>query len=382
MSEETVLKGVYLTGMRDKRFDVTVAHGRFASVTQSVSGEPAEKPLWLAPGFIDLHLHLGWTDFDHADQLRRSPAETERMQGDAIAATCRAGVTTVRDAGGLLPQDAERIKRGRGLRIDIKACGAMLGAEDAGKIGRAVDDAAGTGARWIKIFATGGLGAPEQSVLDPLLPKDDFFAAVRRAHARGMKTMVHTWGGVTLDWAAEAGAETVEHCVYMTAEQAGRLAEAGIPCVPTAAIYRIASDPRGPLALPDILCRRALRAAEAQLKTVKRAKEAGVTIGFGTDFATPALHGKNLWELFALEACGLTRNEAWEAASYNGARILGEADRLGRIARGFAADAVIFGSDPLAAGSEKELRESIISVMKSGAWCGEPPEACGGPGEK
>ena len=24
------------------------------------------------PGFVDFHLHIGWTDFDHADQDKRS----------------------------------------------------------------------------------------------------------------------------------------------------------------------------------------------------------------------------------------------------------------------------------------------------------------------
>jgi imidazolonepropionase-like amidohydrolase len=368
MKKSFEFKSVFIAGVPDKRFDVTICGGKFASVSETAAWEkPADRDIWLAPGFIDLHLHLGWTDFEHADQQKRSRDEIERMQGDAMAATCRAGITTVRDAGGLLPADARRIAGERGVKIEIETCGAMLGTQDAGKVRESVGAAAAASAGWIKIFATGGLGAPDDSVLDPLLSKDDFFEAIRSAHSLGMKTMVHTWGGTTLDWAVDAGADTVEHCVNMTRGQAARLAQTGIPCIPTCAIYRIASDPHGPLALPEALCRRAGKAAEAQMKSVRYAKEEGVRIGFGTDFATPALHGRNLEELFALEDCGLTRTQAWDAAAFSAACILGLSDRLGRIKEGYDADAVVFESDPFKAENGGELRRSIATAVKSGA---------------
>ena len=36
------------------------------------------------PGFVDFHLHMGWTDFDHADQDKRSEKDVkDRIAGCA-----------------------------------------------------------------------------------------------------------------------------------------------------------------------------------------------------------------------------------------------------------------------------------------------------------
>jgi imidazolonepropionase-like amidohydrolase len=174
--------------------------------------------------------------------------------------------------------------------------------------------------------------------------------------------MVHTWGGPTIDWAIEAGADSVEHGVYLSREQAGGLAGAKIPLVPTAAIYRIAADPNGALVLDETLRARAARAAQAHPQAIREAKDAGVTIGFGTDFAAP-LHGHNLEEIDALIDCGLTVEEAWRAATETAAAILGRADTLGRIAAGFTADAVLFNADPYKARNTTILRKNILSVI-------------------
>ena len=29
------------------------------------------------PGFVDFHLHMGWTDFDHVDQDKRSEKDVK-----------------------------------------------------------------------------------------------------------------------------------------------------------------------------------------------------------------------------------------------------------------------------------------------------------------
>jgi imidazolonepropionase-like amidohydrolase len=175
--------------------------------------------------------------------------------------------------------------------------------------------------------------------------------------------MVHTWGGITLDWAIEAGVDSVEHGVYLTESQANILVQSGIPYIPTTAIYRIAADRDGVLALGRELCDRAARAAEAHRKAITNAKRAGVKIAFGTDFATPALHGNNLEEIYTLMDCGLTRKGAWQSATESAADILGYGSKLGRIKEGFTADAIIFKANPYKAGNAKELQESIVSVI-------------------
>lgn len=372
MGNEQAYKNIFVAGIDGKQFDIAVSDGRFASITESETfrlNNP-DGGLWISPGIIDLHLHLAWTDFDYADQLKREASEIETLQAQAFNATLRAGVTTVRDAGGLLPDAVKQISRKYHLPLSVIACGAMLGAEDAKDtrhLQSRITEISHAGARWIKVFATGGLGSQRERVLEPVFSKEEFFTIVRSAHACDMKVMVHTWGGATLDWVAEAGADSVEHGVYMTEDQAFRLAQAQIPMIPTTAIYRIAADPAGVLALPAELRERAAFAAEAHPKAVRYAKRAGVKIGFGTDFATPALYGCNLEEFDSLMDCGLTRAEAWRSATAISAEIVDDGSMLGCIKEGYLADAVLYNADPYKAPNAKVLRESIVSVRKGTA---------------
>lgn len=322
--------------------------------------------LWISPGLIDLHTHMAWTDFDHADQDKRDPAEVEDMQAQAFEATLRTGVTTVRDAGGLTPRTAKRLVRHYGHPLRVDNASHMFGSADARGIDhlkRKADEVFASGANWIKIMATGGLGASTEQVADPTLSEEEFAFLVRYAHDNGRRVFVHAWGGVAIDWAARYGAESIEHGMFLTQDQAGRLAEANVAFVPTASIYRIAADPSGVLALPPVIQDRAARAVAAHAQAVSHAERAGVRIGFGTDYATPRLHGRNLQELFTLLEYGLSMEAVWAAATSDAAVILGRGGELGRIAEGYLSDAVVFGSDPELARSEAELRGSILSVL-------------------
>jgi imidazolonepropionase-like amidohydrolase len=330
-----LISGCRFPGIEGKQFDISIRDGRFASVTevpQSGMGG-AKEDIWITPGLIDLHVHLGWTDFYPADQARRSEAGIETLRVQALDMTLRSGITTVRDAGGLPPDTVRYLRRRYGRPLRIYPCGAMFGEEDAkgcSYLERRVQNSIDAGAGWIKLFATGGIGTPPEKVLNPLFSREEFFTIVRGAHRGNARVMVHSWGGATIDWTVEACADSVEHGVYLSREQAIRLADAKIPLVPTAAIYRIIADPKRTFVPDGTLRTRAVNAAMAHPQAVRRAKEAGVIIGFGTDFAAP-LHGNNLEEINALINCGLTVKDAWNAATETAAAILGSAGTLGRI---------------------------------------------------
>lgn len=372
--QDQTYEKIYIAGIADKRFDITISNGRFSSIRESITS--TEKPnniakdLWISPGIIDLHTHLAWTDFDHADQLKRADLEIEVLQAQAFEATLRAGVTTVRDAGGLQPSTAQHIGQYYSQPLRVYTCGDMLGANDARGIKyleSRVTEIINSGASWIKILATGGLGSPSDTVLNPIFSEEEFTFIVRSAHERNIKVLVHTWGGITIDWAIHAGVESIEHGMYLTEAQANRLAQSKTAFVPTASIYRIAADPSGVLSLNKVICDRAARAAEAHPKAINYAKRAGVRIAFGTDYATPALHGNNLEELETLIDCGLTRKEAWQAATESAAEVLGYGNSLGRIEENFTADAIIFDADPYKSKNAKALQESIVTVITGAA---------------
>ncbi|MGC5771736.1 amidohydrolase family protein [Paenibacillus pabuli] len=369
-SEDQNFKHIFIAGIEGKRFDISIQNGRFASVTESLpQNDDSSLPgtdLWISPGVIDLHTHLAWTDFDHADQLKRDSHEVEVMQAQAFAATLRTGVTTARDAGGMMPSTARHLAQHYQHPLRVETSSEMLGAADARGVKhleQRLNDIFDTGAGWIKIMATGGLGAPTEQVLDPVFSEEEFAFIVRRAHAHHKKVLVHTWGGVTIDWSIQAGVESVEHGMFLSEDQAGRLAQSRTAFVPTTSIYRIAADPKGVLALPAVISDRAARAAEAHSTAIGYAKRAGVRFGFGTDYATPSLHGYNLQELDTLIDYGLTRAEAWQSATTNAAEILGSANELGQIAEGYIADAIFFNADPYQTKNADQLRESIVSVI-------------------
>jgi imidazolonepropionase-like amidohydrolase len=347
-----------------------IKDGYFSSITeaepQQNNSTPTGTELWISPGIIDLHTHLAWTDFDHADQMKRDSQQIEAMQGQAFEATLRTGVTTVRDAGGIMPSTVHHLVQQYQQPLRVHTSSEMLGAADARGLKYLEQRMAqifATGAGWIKIMATGGLGAPTEKVVDPIFSEEEFAFIVRNAHAYDKKVLVHTWGGVTIDWSIQAGVESIEHGMFLTEDQAGRLASSGVAFVPTTSIYRIAADPKGVLALNPIICERAARAAESHSKAINYAKREGVRIGFGTDYATPSLHGYNLQELDTLIDYGLTRKEAWQSATKSAADILGNGNELGQIAEGFIADAVIFNVDPYQAYNAEILRNSIVSVI-------------------
>lgn len=362
--------GIHITGIQGKRFDIVIQDGRFTSIVEAEpqleEPAPPDQRLWISPGIIDLHTHLAWTDFDHDDQLKRGSREVEAMQADAFAATLRTGVTTARDAGGILPSTIRHLVQHYQQPLRVQTSSDMLGAADARGVqhlGERMAQIFGTGAGWIKIMATGGLGAPTEKVLEPNFSEEEFAFIVRNAHSNHRKVLVHTWGGVTIDWSIEAGVESIEHGMFLSEAQAGRLAESGVAFVPTTSIYRIAADPKGVLELNPVICDRAARAAEAHSAAIGYAKKAGVRIGFGTDYATPALHGYNLQELDTLMDYGLTRAEAWKSATESAAGILGSGSELGRIAEGYIADAVIYNADPYQARNAEQLRNSMVSVL-------------------
>lgn len=363
-------KDIHIAGIEGKRFDVVIKDGYFSSIaevdSQQNNSTPTGTELWISPGIIDLHTHLAWTDFDHADQLKRDSQQIEAMQGQAFEATLRTGVTTVRDAGGIVPSTVQHLVQQYQQPLRVHTSSDMLGAADARGLKHLEQRMAqifATGAGWVKIMATGGLGAPTEKVVDPIFSEEEFAFIVRNAHAHDKKVLVHTWGGVTIDWSIGAGVQSIEHGMFLTEDQAGRLANSEVAFVPTTSIYRIAADPKGVLALNPIIRERAARAAESHSKAINYAKREGVRIGFGTDYATPSLHGYNLQELDTLIDYGLTRREAWQSATKSAAEILGSGNELGQIAEGFIADAVIFNVDPYQAYNAEILRNSIVSVI-------------------
>ena len=357
--------------------------GRFRLGGAARPGDLDGSELWMIPGLVDAHLHASWHAFDAADRARLAPEETRAATAAALARTLRAGVTSIRDAGGLDPAALASIPAGGRPRAQLSV--RLLGRADAdaaGGLGRAVDAVLEAGARWVKLVATAGVAAPVDAGREPAFSLAETRDAVRRAERAGAGVMVHAWGGPAVDHAIEAGALSLEHGIFLTDAQAARAAARGMTLVPTLRIYRLVQRMIDAGALPSAFRARVEEAIAAHPRAVLRARDAGLPIALGTDFGTPEQHGANATEFDALVAAGLAPAEALVAATRSGAellaRVAGEPGDgaapgtdggalAGRIAEGAPADAVLLRRDPREPGALADPR-SIVAVLLAGRW--------------
>lgn len=335
--------------------------------------------LWLLPGVVDCHVHIGLPSFD-ALELLRTPLSLRTLEtAQALRRTLLAGVTCLRDAGGTDGGVREAVTRGYvpgpRLQVSVLAIGPTGGHGDGFLAGPgmecgtdySVPDYPGrpplctdgpeemrkmvrrllrSGADWIKLMATGGVLAAGDGLFEPELTDDEIAMAVAEASRRGKGVMVHALGGPALRVAVQAGARSIEHGTFLTEADARLMAERGCALVPTLAVYhdlaRLASAGK----LTEVATLRMAQVAPKLGEAVAIARRAGVQIALGSDFGHRDQHGRNLVELCHLHEAGLTVQEALLAGTAGGASLCGIGDRVGRIAAGYEFDAVLLDEDP------------------------------------
>lgn len=328
------------------RAAVHVRDARFSDLPAPGAEEIDARGGWLVPGIRDVHSHIAWSDFHAEDRARRTPDDRDAQTRTALEATLCAGVTSIRDGGGATAALRDDIAAGRvrgpRLQVAVDMIGRTEGGPDA--VRARVADALAHGAQWIKLIATAGVAAPEDTQLDSFFTAAEFAAAADEARRGGARLMVHTWGGSSIDAAIEVGAASIEHGIFLTAAQAARAAAAGVTYVPTLSIYRLVRDG---VAAGDILgvpLARLDAAIARHEDAVRIARDAGLSLALGSDFGTAAQHGTNRREIASLIRAGIAPGAALEAATTHGARLLGEEEPV--LDPGGPADAVLFSRDP------------------------------------
>ncbi len=119
------------------------------------------------------------------------------------------------------------------------------------------------------------------------------------------------------------------------------MAERGTILVPTLSTFHDLAE-RFVDDFAPVLVEQAKRQLEEAMRTVARAREAGVTMALGYDSGPP---GTSANELIRMQEAGLTAAEALRAATLGGAAALGRED-LGRIGVGCRADVVAVDGRP------------------------------------
>lgn len=336
--------------------------------------------LWLLPGIVDCHTHLATHTRDLGEALRTPASYRTAETLSALRRTLRSGVTFARDLGGLDAgvRDALAAGLAEGPEVQVSvvplsqtgghgdgflaADGIEMSVEAmipdwAGRPPLVADGVDGVrrwtrqvlraGADWVKIFATGGvLSGGDGRDFPQELTDAELAVAVTEAARRGKGVAVHALGGPAIAAAVRAGARSVEHAVWLTESDAALMAAHDVTLVPTVSIYaELAAAAR----TGSLVGSGALRAAAVGVvlgENVRVARAAGVRIALGSDLADRAGHGLALREITALCAAGMDLSEALLAATAEGARLCGVADRTGALRPGYRFDAAVLAAEP------------------------------------
>jgi imidazolonepropionase-like amidohydrolase len=189
----------------------------------------------LLPGLIDVHQHLAFDASD--DPVAHLQADDDatlllRMRQAAQRALA-AGITTIRDLGDrsyLSVRLRDWFREGHEIGPRIVASGPpitvtgghcwFLGGEADGVDGvcQAVRDRVTHGVDVIKVMATGGNMTPTFGPHESQYTFAELAAAVHEAHAHGLRLAVHAHGAKGIADALAAGADSIEHCTFFTAD--------------------------------------------------------------------------------------------------------------------------------------------------------------------
>ncbi|QJX49075.1 amidohydrolase family protein [Hymenobacter taeanensis] len=360
------------------------------------------------PGLIDAHTHLlqtfkpelGGDAINTLVNVATMSTARRALQGAAMGREdLEAGITTVRDLGnsGLNGDVALRdaINKGQvvGPRIvastrALSAAGgqfgqltseaqalvaqeyvAISGVEEAR---RAVRQALYYGADCIKVIVNSGPRVMSLAELQVI---------VEEAHRVGKTVAAHAVGDQATRIAAEAGVNSIEHAYTVPDDVLKMMKAKKIFLVPTDFTPEAYALMFPPLASASPEVRQKFAAYHQEFpssnnKRLARAVKAGVRIAAGSD-AYVQMAGKtrgqaSLIMLRAYAAAGMKPLEIIQAATLNGAELLGLKDMIGALEPGLAADLIAVDGDPLA---DITALEKVRFVMKGGQVIKQVPAA-------
>jgi imidazolonepropionase-like amidohydrolase len=382
------------TGAPPREADVLVEGARILEVGPGLDGDDAVDVggRHLLPGLFDCHTHVTLTSIDLMGILQRpfSYRFFETVQN--LAATLKAGITTVRDAAGadagVKQAVADGLVPGPRMQISVTLLSQTGGHGDSWypsgqhlglwpaypgmpqnlvdgpeAMRRKVRELVRAGADVIKVATSGGVLSPTDDPRHAHFREDELTALVSEAAAAGRWVMAHAQGSDGIKAALRAGVRSIEHGIYLDDEAIELLLARDAWLVPTLVA------PRGVLAaaeagvpIPDSARRKAAEVADAHADSFRRAVAAGVKVALGTDSGvTP--HGRNLAELELMAKGGMSPAAALAAATSSAAELLGVAGELGTLEPGKRADVVVVDGDPFELAT---IGDRIAAVVKDG----------------
>jgi imidazolonepropionase-like amidohydrolase len=219
------------------------------------------------------------------------------------------------------------------------------------------------GADLIKVCATGGVLSKGDDPNASQYTLEEMKAIVADAHRLGRKVDAHAHGAQGVIWASEAGVDSVEHGHLMNDAATATLKKNGTYLVPTLYLIDWQRENAAKANLPDYTRHKMQIVSEAAKTNAKKAIEAGVKIGLGTDAAVYP-HGLDAHELAVYVSLGMTPLQAIQTATINDADLLGWSDKIGTLEAGKRADIIAVDGNPL---QDVTTLQHVKFVMKGGA---------------
>jgi imidazolonepropionase-like amidohydrolase len=377
----------------------TISYAGPAADAPRVEGVVTRTAATVLPGLWDCHTHfLGSRDLDLA-KLAQVPVQLRAARSARdLTNALNAGITSVREVGGLGVYLAQAVREGVLDGPSVYAAGAVLSttgghgdlhcyplswiadlsrndgtlrlADGTSECMRAVREQLRRGAAVIKVCASGGVLSEVDDPIHQQFTVAELRTIVEIAGLAERVVAAHCHGKPGIMAALEAGVATIEHGTYLDEEACDAMRETGAILVPTRSI--IEDILRNLEKVPPYAAAKLVAVADTHAAAMRLAIERGVTIAMGTDIGLTGMDLPNSWgtngsELVHLVAHGMTPLQAITAATATAPRTLGpQAPKSGVLAAGYDADLITVDGDPLADISILASPDRITGVWTRG----------------
>lgn len=328
------------------------------------------------PGLWDCHSHLVGMAVPDIESLATTDPVTAAVRAvDDAASMLMAGVTSVREVGGLGVRLAPAINEGRMRGPWIHGAGRILSTtgghgdihslpldfvhqvscssglsilcDGVPEVLKAVRTNLRANAKLIKVCASGGVMSEIDHPIHQQFSDEELRAIVDEAARAERIVAAHCHGKPGIMAALHAGCFTIEHGSFLDEEAADLMVEKGAMLVPTRFVVDALLSQTE--TLPRYAYDKGRMVAGAHEQAMKIAVAKGVKIAAGCDiFVSGRMYGANSTEIVHLINAGMTDLEAIEAMTANGPDTLGpQAPHTGQLREGFDADIIAVDANPL-----------------------------------
>ncbi|MFG2591862.1 amidohydrolase family protein [Streptomyces sp. NPDC048438] len=317
---------------------------------------------WVLPGLVDAHIHLS-TAAEARDAVRQGATsarsgstsfyqdiavrELARHSPDLAPRLTAAGVFVTPDLGETVLADPDLTPLAR-LKDGVRSAEALR---------RVVEVNIARGADVIKTRVNERAGLPEQDPLTQVYSHEQLSEIVAAARRRGKGVLCHSYSEQGCHDAVTAGIRSLEHGAFVAERTLDEMLRRGTYFTPTlTAIAGLAQSP------DPVLAERGRTYLPVLERAVLAAHELGVPLAAGTDSSGGTVRPIGR-EVELMRAAGLPALDAIRTATTGAARLLGLERTVGRLARGFAGDAILVDGDPLA---DVSVLTQPVRVVRAG----------------